>query len=192
MIRFIRGTVYSFGVDYVIVDCNGIGYYINFVRQDQISLGQQVTIFTYQVFREDDQLLFGFLDSRELELFERLISVKGMGPKTAMSMLAHASYVSIITAIENGQVDVLKKLPGLGTKTAQQIILDLKGKLVDDDNNTGKDSLEVDEVASALKGLGYKAYEINAILPELRKRKNATVDELLKDALRLLLQRKGV
>lgn len=192
MIRFVRGTVYSFGVDYVIIDCNGIGYYINFVHQDQLTLGQQVTVFTYQQFREDAQCLYGFLDSRELELFEQLISVKGLGPKIAMGMLAHASYTALIDAIENGQIDYLKRLPGLGSKTSQQIILDLKGKLVSDDNNAGKNSLELDEVVSALKGLGYKSYEINTILPELRKNSNASADELLKEALKLLIQHKGV
>ena len=149
MIRFVRGSVYSFGTDYVIIDCNGIGYYINFTHQNMISLGQNVTIFTYQQFREDAQVLYGFLDNRELELFEQLISVKGLGPKTAMNMLGAARYTDIISAIENGQIEFLTRLPSLGAKTSRQIILDLKGKLVEDEKKAGgKNSIALEEAIS--------------------------------------------
>ena len=192
MIRFIRGTVYSFGIDYVIIDCNGVGYYINFMHQDQITLGQNITIFTYQQFREDAQLLYGFLDQKELDLFEKLISVKGLGPKTAMTMLGHRNYNDLINAIENGEIDFLTKIPSLGAKTSKQIILDLKGKLVVEDNsNSGKNNEKLDEAVLGLKALGYKTYEINGVLPELRKMNDLSVDEYLKEGLKLLLQRKG-
>ncbi|MBQ9037607.1 MAG: Holliday junction branch migration protein RuvA [Erysipelotrichaceae bacterium] len=192
MIRFIRGTVYSFGIDYVIIDCNGVGYYINFMHQDQITLGQNITVFTYQQFREDAQLLYGFLDQKELDLFEKLISVKGLGPKTAMTMLGHRNYNDLINAIENGEIDFLTKIPSLGAKTSKQIILDLKGKLVVEDNsNSGKNNEKLDEAVLGLKALGYKTYEINGVLPELRKMNDLSVDEYLKEGLKLLLQRKG-
>ena len=192
MIRFIRGTVYSFGIDYVIIDCNGVGYYINFMHQDQITLGQNITVFTYQQFREDAQLLYGFLDQKELDLFEKLISVKGLGPKTAMTMLGHRYYNDLINAIENGEIDFLTKIPSLGAKTSKQIILDLKGKLVVEDNsNSGKNNEKLDEAVLGLKALGYKTYEINGVLPELRKMNDLSVDEYLKEGLKLLLQRKG-
>ncbi|MBR0473574.1 MAG: Holliday junction branch migration protein RuvA [Erysipelotrichaceae bacterium] len=192
MIRFIRGTVYSFGIDYVIIDCNGVGYYINFMHQDQITLGQNLTVFTYQQFREDAQLLYGFLDQKELDLFEKLISVKGLGPKTAMTMLGHRNYNDLINAIENGEIDFLTKIPSLGAKTSKQIILDLKGKLVVDDNsNGGKNNERLDEAVLGLKALGYKVYEINSVLPDLRKMENLSTDEYLKEGLKLLLQRKG-
>ncbi|MBR0473488.1 MAG: Holliday junction branch migration protein RuvA [Erysipelotrichaceae bacterium] len=192
MIRFIRGTVYSFGIDYVIIDCNGVGYYINFMHQDQITLGQNITVFTYQQFREDAQLLYGFLDQKELDLFEKLISVKGLGPKTAMTMLGHRNYNDLVNAIENGEIDFLTKIPSLGAKTSKQIILDLKGKLVVEDNsNSGKNNEKLDEAVLGLKALGYKTYEINGVLPELRKMNDLSVDEYLKEGLKLLLQRKG-
>ncbi len=192
MIRFIRGTVYSFGIDYVIIDCNGVGYYINFMHQELITLGQNITIFTYQQFREDAQTLYGFLDQKELDLFEKLISVKGLGPKTAMTMLGHRNYNDLINAIENGEIDYLTKIPSLGAKTSKQIILDLKGKLVVDDNSSGgKNNERLDEAVLALKALGYKTYEINGILPDLRKMNDLSVDEYLKEGLKLLLQRKG-
>ena len=192
MIHFIRGTVYSYGIDYVIVDCNGVGYYINFMHQELITLGQNVTIFTYQQFREDAQVLYGFLDQKELDLFEKLISVKGLGPKTAMTMLGHRNYNDLIRAIENGEIDYLTKIPSLGAKTSKQIILDLKGKLVEEDNSSGgKNNERLDEAVLALKALGYKTYEINGVLPDLRKEKDLSTDEYLKQALKLLLQRKG-
>ena len=193
MIYFLRGMIHSFGIDYVIVDCNGVGYYVNFYHQNDINLGQLVTIYTYQQFREDGQSLFGFLDQRELDLFQKLISVKGLGPKTAMNMLAHCNYTDLINAIENGEVTFLTKLPGLGSKTAKQIILDLKGHLVSDDNsNTGKSRNEAyEEAVAALKTLGYKAYEINAISSDLKKLEGLSADEYLKEGLKMLLQRKG-
>ncbi|MBR3352120.1 MAG: Holliday junction branch migration protein RuvA [Erysipelotrichaceae bacterium] len=192
MIRFIRGTVYSYGIDYVIIDCNGIGYYVSFMHQDLITLGQNVTIFTYQQFREDAQVLYGFLDQKELDLFEKLISVKGLGPKTAMTMLGHRNYNDLIRAIENGEIDYLTKIPSLGAKTSKKIILDLKGKLVEEDNSSsGKNNEKLDEAVLALKALGYKTYEINGVLPELRKEKDLSTDEYLKMGLKLLLQRKG-
>ena len=194
MIYFLRGTVHSFGLDYVIIDCNGVGYYVYFSHQDQITLGQQLTVYTYQQFREDAQLLFGFLEEKELDLFKNLIGVKGLGPKTAMNMLSYSRYSDIINAIENGEADVLSRIPGLGAKTSKQIILDLKGKLVQEDNNglNGTKSVELQEAVAALKNLGYKTYEINAVLPQLKNMEGLSADEYLKAGLKLLLQQKGV
>lgn len=193
MIYFLRGTVHSFGMDYLILDCNGIGYHVNFCQQGQVSLGQTVTVYTYQQFREDAQLLFGFLEVKELDLFEKLVSVKGLGPKTAMTMLASANYDSLVSAIENGEVDFLTRIPSLGAKTSKQIILDLKGKLVEDVNNVGEGKLSknLDEALTGLKNLGYKAYEINSVAGELKKMGSLSTDDYLKEGLRLLLQRKG-
>lgn len=193
MIYFLRGTVHSFGIDYLILDCNGVGYHVYFGQQDRITLGQTLTVYTYQQFREDAQLLFGFLEEKELDLFQKLITVKGLGPKTAMTMLSYARYGDIVSAIENGEVDVLTRIPGLGAKTSKQIILDLKGKLIEDSNSTdeGKASLELQEAVTGLKNLGYKTYEINAVMPQLKKLENTTVDEYLKEGLKLLLQQKG-
>ena len=137
-------------------------------------------------------MLYGFLDIKELELFEKLISVKGLGPKTAMNMLSAARYTDIISAIENGEVEFLTRLPSLGSKTSRQIILDLKGKLVEDEKAAGnKNTIELEEAVSGLKSLGYKAYEINTVLPELRKKSGASAEELLREGLRLIMRRKG-
>ncbi|MBQ1878079.1 MAG: Holliday junction branch migration protein RuvA [Erysipelotrichaceae bacterium] len=192
MIYFLRGKVHSFGVSYVIIDVNGVGYYVNFCHQDLINLGQEVTLYTYQQFKEDDQLLFGFLERQEMEFFEKLISVKGLGPKTALNMLAHGNYKSLIDAIENGQIEALTRLPGLGAKISKQIILDLKGKLVESETGEkGKLNAELEEAVAGLKALGYKAYEINGILPQLQKLDKQSADKYLKEGLKLLLQRKA-
>ena len=192
MITFITGTVYSFGADYVILDNNGIGYYINFSHPEILSLSQKITIFTFQHFREDGQTLYGFIDSEELELFKKLISVKGLGPKTAQGMLAVCKYRELVNAIETGDVAFLKRMPSIGAKTAQQIILDLKGKLVEDDHNAPKNNADLEEAISGLKALGYKAYEINSITGELRKMSGLSADEYLKAGLKLLIAHKGV
>ena len=176
----------------MIIDVNGVGYYVNFCHQDLINLGQEVTLYTYQQFKEDDQLLFGFLERQEMEFFEKLISVKGLGPKTALNMLAHGNYKSLIDAIENGQIEALTRLPGLGAKISKQIILDLKGKLVESETGEkGKLNAELEEAVAGLKALGYKAYEINGILPQLQKLDKQSADKYLKEGLTLLLQRKA-
>ncbi|MBQ6654262.1 MAG: Holliday junction branch migration protein RuvA [Erysipelotrichaceae bacterium] len=192
MITFINGTVYSFGADYVILDNNGIGYYINFMHPEVLSLSQQITIFTYQHFREDGQTLYGFIDSSELELFKNLISVKGLGPKTAQTMLGSCKYQDLINAIELGDVAFLKRMPSIGSKTAQQIILDLKGKLVEDEKGKPVNNAELEEAYAGLKALGYKAYEINSISGELKKMVGLSADEYLKAGLKLLIAHKGV
>jgi len=193
MITFIRGTVYSFTAESVIIDNNGIGYFINYMHPETLSLGETKTIFTYQHFREDATVLYGFKDQQEQQLFNSLISVKGLGPKTALVMLGYASVEKVIEAIETGDVAFLKKMPSIGAKTAQQIILDLKGKLVETDNNdTVKDSVALKDAVSGLKSLGYKASEVNQVLPDLRKMNLSSSDEYLKEGLKLLLKRKGI
>ncbi len=192
MITFITGTVYAFGADYVILDNNGIGYYISFMHPEVLSLSQKITIFTYQHFREDGQLLYGFLDNAELELFKNLISVKGLGPKTAQGMLGSCRYQDLIKAIELGDVAFLKRMPSVGSKTAQQIILDLKGKLVEDEKNAPIVNDELKEALEGLKALGYQAFEINNISGQLKKMDRMSADEYLKAGLKLLIANKGV
>lgn len=193
MITFIKGTVYSYTAESVIIENHGIGYFINFMHPEVLSLGEQITIFTFQHFREDATVLYGFKDQKEQELFNNLISVKGLGPKTALVMLGFSSTEKIIEAIENGDIAYLKKMPGVGSKTAQQIILDLKGKLVEADNNdTNKDQPALKDAVNGLKALGYKTSEINLIMADLRKLDSNNSDELLKQGLKLLLKRKGL
>ena len=183
MIGFVRGTVHAYGVDFVLIDVNGIGYRINFNRPESLTVGKEMTIYTYQNVREDEISLFGFLSLQEYDLFVKLISVKGLGPRIASNILGRASTESIIKAIEEGDVDFMKRMPGVGNKTASQIILDLKGKLVE----TEKDSIVDDrlsDVQEALKQFGYKPQEIKPVIKLLKNEKGST-DELVKKALKM-------
>lgn len=180
MIGFVRGLVHAYGVDYVLIDVNGIGYRINFNHPEALTVGKEMTIYTYQNVREDEISLYGFLSQEEYDLFVKLISVKGLGPRIASSILARESIENIVDAIEKGDVSFMKNMPGVGSKTASQIILDLKGKLVDN-NETVNDKLQ--EVEDALKQFGYKSQEIKPVIQAL-KNENGSTDELIKKALK--------
>ena len=184
MIGFVRGTVHAYGPDYVLIDVNGIGYRISFFHPEVLRKDKEMTIYTYQNVREDEISLFGFLSLEEYDLFVKLISVKGLGPKIASNILSKASVDSIIAAIETGDIDFIRQMPGVGKKTASQIILDLKGKLVE---TVESDNPDLSDVAEALKALGYKPSEIRPVMRKLATEKGST-DELVKKALSLLMK----
>jgi Holliday junction DNA helicase RuvA len=191
MIAFIRGKVHAFGLDWVILDTQGVGYRIGFPRPEALSLNTEVLLYTYQHIREDEISLYGFLSMEELRLFEQLISVKGLGPRTALNMMTATSFIKIISAIESGDITFLKTMPGIGAKTASQIILDLKGKLVENENKDSKASVEIQDAIAALKSLGYKVSELSGIEKYLISLNLNSVDELIKAGLQFLLKRKG-
>ncbi|PKM70221.1 MAG: Holliday junction branch migration protein RuvA [Firmicutes bacterium HGW-Firmicutes-19] len=191
MIAFIRGKVHAFGLDWVILDTQGVGYRIGFPRPEVLSLNSEVLLYTYQHIREDEISLYGFLSMDELRLFEQLLSVKGLGPKTALNMMTASSFIKIIAAIESGDVTFLKTMPGIGAKTASQIVLDLKGKLVESEKKDSKASVEIVDAVAALRSLGYKASELAGIEKYLISLNLTSVDELIKAGLQFLLKRKG-
>ena len=184
MIGFLRGTVHHFGLDYVLLDVNGVGYRINFYHPESLKLNQEITIYTYQNVREDEISLYGFLSLAEYDLFIKLISVKGLGPKIASNILSNSSVEAVVTAIETGDVDFMRRMPGIGNKTASQIILDLKGKLVEAEVKVREDLKDVSE---ALKQLGYKPAEIKPVIKRLEKEEGST-DELIRKALAMLIK----
>lgn len=195
MIAFVKGIVHSQRIDSVIVDNQGIGYLIYMPNPQSLSLGQETMLYTYQHVREDAITLFGFLKQQELELFMRLISVKGVGPKTALNMLGVCGADAMVAAIETGDVAMLKKLPGIGAKSAQQIVLDLKGKLVEDAPVSSEEKISnsnITDAMDALKALGYKQNELSGVAKELAKEKAKSVDEYVRLALGIMLKRKGV
>lgn len=194
MITFITGLVYSFTSDSVIIDNNGIGYFIYFSHPEKLPLQEKITVFTFQHFREDGTVLYGFLSMDELDLFKKLITVKGLGPKTAMAILSNTTYDQLVNSIENGDVNYLKKMPSVGSKTASQIILDLKGKLVEVNNNDSnkKSNPLVQQALDGLKSLGYKASELSSITSQLNSLQLNSVDEYLKEGLKLLVKLKGI
>ena len=184
MIGFLRGTVHHFSMDYVLLDVNGVGYRINFFHLEALSLNKEMTIYTYQNVREDKISLYGFLSLAEYDLFIKLISVKGLGPKIASGILSNTSVEAVIAAIETGDVDFMRRMPGIGNKTASQIILDLKGKLVETEKESRE---ELKDVAEALKQLGYKPAEIKPVMKKLEKESGST-DELIRKALAMLIK----
>lgn len=191
MIAFIKGKVVSYTMDSVIIDNHGIGYRIYMPNPSTLVLNDEVVVYTYQHFREDAQLLYGFLSQEDHDLFVRLISVKGIGPKIAVNALAASDTKSIIAAIENGDAAMLRQLPGIGPKAASQIVLDLKGKLVDHSEPQPFDENLMDAM-EALKSLGYKNSEINAVIKDLKSEKGLSVDGYVRKALAIMLKKKGV
>ncbi len=177
--------MFAITTDTVLIDHDGLGFRINFARPERLKVGDTVTIYTYQHVREDDISLFGFLSLEEYELFTKLISVKGLGPKIASGALAVASVEDITSAIAQGDVDLFKRLPGIGAKTASQIILDLKGKLT----TVSPADSRLNEASEALKALGYKNNEFMGILRELSK-EDMTTDALIKESLKILAKKK--
>lgn len=191
MYAYISGTVQSYGSDYLILDNNGIGYFIAFAHPEKLGLNKEMTIYTYQHVREDEISLFGFYSPQERDLFLNLISVKGVGPKTALAILAAVSVEELIGAIEQDNLAFLKGLPGIGSKTASQIILDLRGKLVSASESEKVFNQDIEDAQAALKALGYKQREINEVIKDLSIDDAYAVDEYVRQALQLLLKKKG-
>lgn len=185
MYGYIKGTIKEIESNYVIIDNHDIGYIIYVPNPYYYKLDEIYTIYTYNQIREDEHSLYGFKNKDELNLFLKLISVKGLGPKMALPMLATGSPEGIIDAIDRENILYLKKFPKIGDKVARQIILDLKGKL-----NSGQMSLltqnENDELTEALVALGYKKADIKKVIKSIDQ--NLTIENQIKEALKLLLK----
>lgn len=196
MIAFISGTVASYTSTSVVIDHDGMGWEIAYPHTSSLSLNQEVRIYTYLHITDNDMSLFGFESEAEKELFTRLISVKGLGPKTAMSMLTSAGYQNIVSAIEKGDVSALKKMPGIGARSASQIVLDLKGKLVTTEASTAKSSnteqypVEIRDALEGLKNLGYKGNELTSAASYMNQKPGLTTEAYLKMGLQYLLKQK--
>lgn len=192
MIAYIKGTVHAYGMDYVILENKGIGFRINYMHPETLSLNKEMTIYTYQHVREDEISLFGFVSEEEYDIFMQLINVKGIGPKSASNVLAVINPAKLVSIIEDNDVAALKKLPGIGAKAASQIILDLKGKLVAKEVETKvAHSPELEDALAALKSLGYKPAEVNAVVKDLENQKLKTAEDYIRVGLSLLMKRKG-
>lgn len=187
MIAFIDGKIVSYQDDVIVIDHDGMGWEVHYPHTDQVHLEEEVRIYTYLSISENDMRLYGFQDQTEKNLFLRLISVKGLGPKTAMTMLSKKGAKEIIAAIENGDVKFLKGMPGIGPKAASQIVLDLKGKLVTAEKDK-KEELpqEIQDAAAALKNFGYKQAEIQKAVNIMCESPGLTVQAYIRIGLRTL------
>ena len=192
MIAFVNGVVRIIRSDRVVLDVHGVGYEVYLANALSQKMGDELFLYTYQHVRKDAILLFGFLKEEDYEVFMRLINVKGIGPKTAQTMLSVCSGKEMIEAIENDDIKKLKSLPGIGAKTAGQIVLDLKGKFVSLETSDGATSNPVwGQVQDALLSLGYKTNQLTKIKKELENTELGE-DEMLRQALILLAKRNGV
>ena len=187
MIAYLKGKVAMIQMDHIVIETYGVGYQVNFSRPDKVRLNEEVQIFTYQHIREDENTLYGFLSAQEKELFTKLISVKGLGPKTAMNMFGAMNVETILNAIETGDVALIKSLPGIGAKTASQIVLDLKGKLVQVSANKVSIEQEAKDAIDALKALGYKPNELSGVEKLFGANPGKSADEYVKMGLKHLL-----
>ena len=162
MYGYIKGLIKEVECNYIIIDNHDIGYLIYVPNPYYYKLEETYTIYTYNQVREDEFSLYGFKNKEELDLFLKLISVKGLGPKMALPMLATGSITGIIDAIDRENILYLKKFPKIGDKVARQIILDLKGKL-NGNQLSLLTSKQNDELTDALVALGYKQADTKKI-----------------------------
>lgn len=195
MYEYLNGELAHILPTAIVVDVHGVGYQVVFANPYRLqdSLKKEIKVLVQQVVREDSITLYGFISSEERELFQRLISVSGIGPKSAMSILANDDTEGFVNAVESGNVTYLTKFPGVGKKTAQQIILDLKGKFEAVPEETTKavvstNQATLEEAKEALLGLGYSAKEITKIWKSLEAAAPSTTQEALKVAFKLLMK----
>ncbi|HCT29447.1 MAG TPA: Holliday junction branch migration protein RuvA [Bacteroidales bacterium] len=194
MFEYIKGSIAELTPAYVIFESAGIGYNINISLQTYSSLEgkKEGIVYLHQVVREDAHLLFGFAEKDERELFRLLISVSGVGANTARVILSSMSASEIQKAIQNADINALKQIKGIGLKTAQRIVVDLKDKVFGKElgasqlfsglNNTSKD-----EALSALVMLGFNKAAAEKVLDLLLKEDNKqSVEGLIKQALKRL------
>lgn len=181
MYGYVKGIVADIDNTYIIIDNNGIGYNIYVANPYHYKINEEYLIYTYTCVKEDELSLYGFLTKEEKELFLKLISVKGIGPKAGMSILASGSVEGIKDAIDRENILYLKKIPKIGDKAARQIILDLKGKLAKSESTTTNT-----ELMEALEALGYKSKDINKIINKIDS--SMSIELQIKEALKLLLK----
>lgn len=167
MYSYIKGIVMELMKDHIVLDHNGMGYLIYVSNPYEYQIGSELTVYVYHHVFDGGIALFGFKTKQARDLFLKLILVKGIGPKTANGMLASGDYDAIMQAIESGNVAYLKKIPGIGPKAAQQIILDLQGKITGNKDVNMTSNLQLEEACEVLLALGYKKSEIDHAMKQL-------------------------
>lgn len=193
MYQYIIGNIEEISEDYIVIENNGIGYIVYTSKNSIMDIGQNTTkrkILTHLIVREDVMSLYGFTTNEELKMFKLLITVTKIGPKVAIGLLSTLSPSNIKISIISGDTNALSRAPGIGKKTAQRIILELKDKV--DDNIIYEEGIddsipldETEEVVVALSSLGYTRNEIFKVLSSIDTQDKRT-EEIIKLALRKL------
>ena len=197
MIGFLRGQVAALKTDYCLLDVNGVGYrvFVAGSTRNKLRLKEEAQLFTYMNVYQDGITLYGFASEEEYDIFQLLIGVSGIGPKVALGILSAITVESLCKAIQNKQATVLTKLPGIGKKSAERLILELKDKVafaaaddaaeiltLDMEGPVGDDMMS--EAQAALVALGYSQAEIAPVIKKATKCK--TTEEVIKFALKHL------
>lgn len=193
MIHHLKGRLVEKNPTNVVIDCNGVGYFVNISLHTYslIGAGEEIQLYTHLQIKEDSHTLYGFMEKSERQIFRLLISVSGVGASTARTMLSSIIPQQIMEAIASGDVATIQSIKGIGAKTAQRVILDLKDKILkvfDADevfsasNNTNKD-----EALSALETLGFTKKQSEKVIEGIVKESpDATVETIIKLALKKL------
>ena len=182
MFDYLKGNITKQIANYVVIDVGGVGYKLYTPNPYSFKDLKDATIYVYTHVREDEFTLYGFKTEDERDLFLRLIDVKGLGPKMAITILASCSMSGLIDAIDRENILYLKKIPKVGEKLARQIILDLKGKLASIEQTNQSN----DELVLALESLGYKSSDIKNVVNQIDT--NLSIESQIKEALKLLLK----
>ena len=197
MIGFLRGKVVQLLTDYCLLDVGGVGYrvFIPTSTRSRLKTGEEAMLYTHLSVREDAMTLYGFESQEEYQGFQMLISVSGIGPKVALGILSSITVSKLFQAIHGQQLAVLTKLPGVGKKSAERMILELKDKAAELDGAEGEFEAPVEEIgdslsdaAAALSSLGYSQTEISSVLRRVKE--PVSTEEAVKFALKEFAGRK--
>lgn len=202
MLAYIKGSLEIKNNDYVVIDVGGLGYKVNMSKkalENVGNIGDKIKVYTYYRVREDDISIFGFNTNEELRMFELLLSVSGIGAKVALTILSNIEITEFALAVITDDVSKIIKIPGIGKKSAQRIILELKDKLKEQElaeaegqeqtktSKQEKNNEAEEEAIAALQILGYSKKEIEKAFEKLAN-KNVSVEELIKKGLTILSQ----
>ena len=196
MYEYLKGIITKITAKYIVLETSGIGYILHVANPYAYSgqVNQEAQIYVHQVVREDAHLLYGFRSEDEKKLFLSLISVSGIGPVSALAIIAADDNAGLVQAIETKNITYLTKFPKIGKKTAQQMVLDLEGKVVAADGPSESkapvqtaDNQELEEAMEAMLALGYKAAELKKI-KKFFEGTTDTAENYIKSALKMLVK----
>ena len=193
MITHIQGKLTEKNPTHVVIECNGVGYMLNISLHtfSQISDNENLKLFTHLQVKEDSHTLFGFSSVAEREIFRLLISVSGIGSSIARTMLSSLTPKQVREGIATGDVVLIQSIKGIGAKTAQRVIIDLKDKILKiydiDEVSVSKDNTNKDEALSALEVLGFVKKQAERVVDKIMvQQPDATVETIIKQALKNL------
>ena len=193
MIHHLRGQLVEKNPTNLVIECNGVGYFVHISLHtfSLLPVSEAVRLYTHLQVKEDSHTLFGFWEKSEREIFRLLISVSGVGASTARTMLSSLNPRQIMEAIASGDVATIQSIKGIGAKTAQRVILDLKDKILKvlglDEVSAPKSNTNREEALSALETLGYTRKQSGKVIDKIiRSEPDSTVESLIKLALKNL------